>query len=425
MRGIDRRMAFYISLLILPFLSLGWGSFLSRHEETKGPAMIKKELVKNGAFKVSKYKYVADYDQYKKYRNLKGLFFEGLPFNGKPTKIFCWYGVPETLKTGEKVPAVVLVHGGGGTVFADWVKKWNDHGYAAISIALEGQVPGEKVSEKEPFWPRLELSGPWRKGFFQDVSEKLENQWFFHAVADVILAHNLIRSFPEVDTLKTGITGISWGGIITNVVTGIDQRFAFSVPVYGCGFLGETPLYSRLIAALPEKAKQFYLQNWEPSLYMPLQKQPTLFVNGTNDCHFTMNSFIKTYQASASEKYLHIEKDMAHGHSPGWMPEEIYYFADYVTGKGIKPPEFSMKQSGKDKKLIYSFSGDVRSALLFYTNDTSDWTCKNYQWETAEAFVSGMDSTITATLPEHAVYYFLSGICGDDKMFSTPMKKVD
>ena len=46
MRGIDRRMAFYISLLILPFLSLGWGSFLSRHEETKGPAMIKKELLK-------------------------------------------------------------------------------------------------------------------------------------------------------------------------------------------------------------------------------------------------------------------------------------------------------------------------------------------------------------------------------------------
>ena len=102
----------------------------------------------------------------------------------------------------------------------------------------------------------------------------------------MILAHSLLRTFPEVDTENIGITGISWGGIITNVVTGLDKRFKFSIPVYGCGFLYETPLYKKLLNKLTQEGRYFYLKNWEPSLYIPLQNLPTLFVNGTNDKHF-------------------------------------------------------------------------------------------------------------------------------------------
>ena len=90
------------------------------------------------------------------------------------------------------------------------------------------------------------------------------------------MTNSLLRSFPEVDATKIGITGISWGGIVTNVVTGIDDRFAFAVPVYGCGFIHETPVYKKQLEDHTSESKQFYLENWEPSLYVPLQKQPTL-----------------------------------------------------------------------------------------------------------------------------------------------------
>jgi dipeptidyl aminopeptidase/acylaminoacyl peptidase len=43
-------------------------------------------------------------------------FFDGLPFKGKPTRVFAYYGIPKH-KPGEKVPAMVLVHGGGGSAF--------------------------------------------------------------------------------------------------------------------------------------------------------------------------------------------------------------------------------------------------------------------------------------------------------------------
>ena len=35
--------------------------------------------------------------------------------------------------------------------------------------------------------------------------------------------------------------GISWGGVITSTVIGIDDRFAFAIPTYGCGDLAEVP----------------------------------------------------------------------------------------------------------------------------------------------------------------------------------------
>lgn len=47
------------------------------------------------------------------------IFFEGPPYQGKPPRVFAWIGIPP----GE---GKVLVHGGGGTAFRDWVKIWMD-----------------------------------------------------------------------------------------------------------------------------------------------------------------------------------------------------------------------------------------------------------------------------------------------------------
>src|ERR1700736_6050970 len=52
---------------------------------------------------------------------VRALFFEGLPWKGNPTRVFAWYVVPSNA-TAARVPAIVLIHGGGGTAFADWVR---------------------------------------------------------------------------------------------------------------------------------------------------------------------------------------------------------------------------------------------------------------------------------------------------------------
>ena len=77
------------------------------------------------------------------WQGVKALWYKGAPYQGKQTKIFAYMGFP-TMKKGEKVPAVVLVHGGGGHAYAHWVKLWNDRGYAAIAMDTTGFYPTEE-----------------------------------------------------------------------------------------------------------------------------------------------------------------------------------------------------------------------------------------------------------------------------------------
>ena len=69
----------------------------------------------------------------------KAIFYETLSFKGKPTRAFAYIGIP---KSDKPVPAMVLVHGGGGKAFYEWVKIWNDRGYAAISMSLVMNLVG-------------------------------------------------------------------------------------------------------------------------------------------------------------------------------------------------------------------------------------------------------------------------------------------
>jgi len=73
--------------------------------------------------------------------DVKAIFYDGLSWKGQPTRVFAYYGLPKNQGT-QKVPAMVLVHGGGGSAFIPWVQLWVSRGYAAISMDTCGCVSG-------------------------------------------------------------------------------------------------------------------------------------------------------------------------------------------------------------------------------------------------------------------------------------------
>ena len=54
---------------------------------------------------------------------VNAIFYEDLPWKGRPTRVFAYCGVPK-LRSGERAPGMVLVHGGGGSEFIPWVQLW-------------------------------------------------------------------------------------------------------------------------------------------------------------------------------------------------------------------------------------------------------------------------------------------------------------
>lgn len=332
---------------------------------------------------------------------VRALTFEGLPFRGQPTRVFALLGVPP-VQPGERVPAMVLVHGGGGTAFEEWVRLWVGRGYAAIAMDTCGQIPVGTYGH----WFRDTQGGPPGWGGFDQMEQPREDHWTCHAVADVILAHSLIRSLPEVDPERTGVTGISWGGYLTCIVAGVDPRFKFAVPVYGCGFYRDTAFANSLGQLAPEAADR-WMAMWDPSVYLPDAMMPMLWVNGSNDFAYPLGAMQRSYRLPTGPRTLCVRLRMPHAHGgAGENPEEIRVFADSLLRGGSPLPRITgVGRDGATAWATYVSVVPVVKAELNVTRDAGRW--QDRQWDALPAECA--DGRVTAPLPEgtRACYFNL------------------
>jgi len=329
----------------------------------------------------------------------KPVFYAGVPFRGKRTRVFAWLGLPKA-KPGQKVPGVVLVHGGAGTAFEEWVRLWVDRGYAAISMDTCGKVP----LGNSPDWVRDEQGGPPGWGGFDQIDWPPEDQWTYQAVANVIRANSLLRSLPEVDPDRIGITGISWGGYLTCIVAGVDARFKFAAPVYGCGFYMKTAFGSDLNKLSPAGSDR-WMRWWDPSVYLGKAKMPFLWVDGSNDHFYSLNALQLSYCLPQSPRTLCLRLRMPHAQGPGETPEEIRVFADSILKQGMPLPH--ILASGRDGRSVwadYESKVHVAKAELNYTEDASPW--EERKWKTLP--IQAGPNKAVAKLPMGTRVYYLN-----------------
>lgn len=332
------------------------------------------------------------------------ILYESIPYKGNRVEVFAYYGVPEGEAPADGWPAVVCVHGGGGTAFYEWVKKWNERGYAAISMDLEGHYPIRKTERREDGRVSTEFPGPSRVGIFGDFELPVEEQWYYHAVAQAVLAHSLIRSFPEVNAGKVGLTGISWGGTLTSTIMGVDDRFKFAIPVYGCGYLPESDSRQG-IGIQPGIHTEIVSRYFDGSAYFSNVKIPTFWLNGTNDGAFALPSNQRSAQAVRGPVTLRYELRMPHGHRAGWEPEEIYAFADSMNRRGQALPDMGTPLVDRDEASVtYSASTRIVKGELLYTQETGIWNER--LWESLPARIS--HSSLSAQLPPNTVAFFFN-----------------
>lgn len=350
-------------------------------------------------------------------KGMRALFYEGADYKGKPTWVFAYYAAPAGEPPEGGWPAVVCAHGGGGTAYPDWVKKWNQNGYAAIAMDLEGHLPGGHVHGLEgnaPAGAGHENAGPARIDWFGDRDLPDKEQWFYHAVADVIRANSLLRSFPEINPKKIGLTGISWGATVASTVAGVDPRFAFVIPVYGCGFIHECDS-DGLAQWFPPKnmtADQFrdYRTKWDPSAHLPNAKMPMLWVTGYTDPVFPINIFAKSAKAAGGPSMLCVRPWIIHAHGSGWDEVwEIYAFANsIVKGEGPMPTLEPPQVNAQDGLVHAKCKGDLKTAVVHFTTSTAKW--KDRKWANIPCTVAKDEITASKPLPAGTTAYVINAI---------------
>lgn len=341
-----------------------------------------------------------DAEGFESKNGIRAIYFDALDYEDKSTKVFAWLGIPRE-QTG-MVPGIVLVHGGGGTAFRQWVEKWNESGFAAIAIAHEGQVERREAKRK---WAKHKWPGPWRRGHYKDSEKPLQDQWMYHAVADSILANSLLRSQPEVDEEKVGIVGVSWGGVITSTVMGIDSRFAFAIPTYGCGHMADAD--NHWGAALGKNT--FYRNVWDPVHYLPRAKMPTLWFSWPEDHHFPLDAQATSYRAMSGNYMVSLLPGMKHSTPASWNPPDSYAFAESVVRDG-EPWSRQLDSQVIDGALVVTFSSSkpLNRAVLISTTD-SGFT-GNRKWIESPATLDRGHGqwVVTAKLPNEATACFVN-----------------
>ncbi len=344
---------------------------------------------------------------------VRAIFYEGLPWQGKPTRVFAYLGIPERAE-GERVPGIVLVHGGGGTAMLRWVRLWVSRGYVAISMDTCGATPGEEHNKH----PRHEWGGPPGWGGFDKVEEPVTDQWSYHAIADVILANSLLRSLPEVDADRIGLTGISWGGYLTCIAAGVDDRFRFAAPVYGCGFLGEESAWVPTLQEMGAERAAKWLALWDPSQYLPYAKMAMLWVTGTNDSAYPLGPLQKSYRLPSGPRTLCIRVRMPHAHEPGETPEEIYAFAESIL-RGTAPlaSVTSQGEEGNRAWVTFQAAAPIVRAEFNYTCDQGPW--KDREWRSIPATLNATSSRASSPIPDKAAAYYFNLVDSRDLIVSS------
>ena len=342
--------------------------------------------------------------------NIEAITFDGAPIGDKKTKVFAYIGYPENING--KVPAIVLVHGGGGTPYLPWVKLWNEHGYAAIAMSTTGDFPvtvnaGATSSTFNDEWHHGLCSDFKELGYtdapandhMEHSHEAIDKQWMYHAISQVIASHNIFRNDERVDCKKIGIMGLSWGGVITSLTTGYDNRFAFAIPVFGSGYLAESMGTLGKFFRSGENKKLWLAESNFDNVTIPV-----LWQCMNNDTPFSANSNSKSYidtRRTNSQTRLSIVEGMRHSYEDASVRPEPFMFADLVCKNQKRMPEIWENEiKNDDDAKIRSLRVFYIDAPMSYSQTDDGGVVMDQKWHYKD-----LDS-LNDPLPDEAVEYY-------------------
>ncbi|MFH2034627.1 MAG: alpha/beta fold hydrolase [Candidatus Margulisiibacteriota bacterium] len=302
-------------------------------------------------------------------------------YGGNDVNIFGFLCYPLAKK---ELPAVIVVHGGGGYAYLERSLVWARLGYASLCIDLPGKGIGRSISRSTG--PDMTVENLFKS------SPGLTDNYLYHAVKAARGAITFLSGRENIDRDKIGMVGLSWGGVITLITNGLDQRLAAAIPVFGSGYLTEGSTWQEYLdSKLPEKERKSFQEHFDPSNFLRYQHAPVYYVTGTNDNCFYLPNFIRSYLMIPANKKMYIYPNIRHMVNEDMFQNIIKYCDSRLKGANDLPDIF-VKPIEEDATNIYipiktSGRDPTKRVDLYYCGpDLRGWTKK--KWESREAYFS-------------------------------------
>ena len=323
--------------------------------------------------------------------------FRSAPYGDKAsTWVFAAVGIPTTEKPKDGYPAVVLVHGGGGTVSKDWINYWTQQGYVALAFDNFGNQldkSGNKVNNPD--------GGPKETyvGSNLDGVENPDQAWIYHAVYNCIMSNNILRARKDVDKNRIVLTGNSWGGYVTCVVAGVDKRFAAFATTNGCGYVYNDTTWLKN-GTFGGAQREEWISLYDPSSYLPYATKPMLFVSGVNDEYFSAYNRQKSADLVKGEVFYSQRTNIAHA---AWKKQnETFIFFQHVL-YGDKRLSLISNITTTDNVATFTYENENFEKVNFVYTTSTDQDSHKWVWEVVE--VTAENGVCSYEIPEGTTAY--------------------
>jgi dienelactone hydrolase len=324
---------------------------------------------------------------------------------GEPIWVYGILGIP---KSDETVPGVLHIHGGGQTANEAHVRRMIEEGYAALTFDWTGPTDDrEKVTDFG-----MASTDKYR------IEPGPEYSHLYHATAIARRGLTLLAGQPEVDESRLGIYGISWGGFLSWLVNGTDERVKAATAIYGCGGTLKWGNTGGTDFDPENEEQRLWSFCFSPYQYAGTQSGPMLFLNCTNDFFGWMDTAEDLFDALDDRHALafcphfnhHIDEDVS---------TNLYeWLATHLNGDGswLPRPEVEIRrESGQLIAEIDVESEEIEDVEIFVASNHVPSPCRYWHLCPEDGETTGhFPIPIVNQSLKHAVFanvYYEDGTC--------------
>lgn len=285
----------------------------------------------------------------------------------------------------DRLPPLLIIPGGVGISQQD-LAVWAAQTCHVTALAVDwiGSGKSSKIPGLDPWDNAMRFEG-------EDYRESYQ----YHNLRALIRATNFLLSQPNMDPDKLMAIGGSWGGFYTWLLAGLDDRFSYIFPTFGCGFLDTEcrNVWESYFASMGKQKSEAWLRAFDPGRRAHLIKASVFYQQATNDKFYSLLASMKMYHRVRSQKRLLLVRNQDHFTKP--YAAQDFRMVRYVLGRdnSIAPPVLrstrwipgtnhveidAQNPDELDLSIVYSWGDYTKSFGRYWKSARTN--CLNGRW---------------------------------------------
>lgn len=292
-------------------------------------------------------------------------------------------------------PAIVRLHGGGGTADIPAAIGSAKEGYVSLVLDIPGIAGKAKSPKNTMSWDKIPKIG---------AKPDASHSSLFDAVLASIQSFYLLRTQPGVDKSKIAIAGASWGGYTATMVAGIlNDDIAATYAAYGSGNFLKGAYEKASIEKLPASEQAEWIKYLDPGTRAHNITKPYLIATASNDRHWSWMAVQATVADMKGPVYSFYSPNDNHAMKYTGSSLMIPFLNHHLKG-GPDLPKVILGRSEKLTNGTFQINykvanaGKIINSKVFYTvpGDQPVWTDRTWSSVDAVATGNGYQATIPA-----------------------------